>query len=72
MLSDGQQQRVALARAIVLKPKVLVADEPFAALDPSMFANVNLILKLSKNLVWRLSLLVTTWVLYDTLQTGLL
>ncbi len=51
MLSDGQQQRVALARAIVLKPKVLVADEPFAALDPSIRSQtVNLILELQKEL----------------------
>ena len=51
MLSDGQQQRVALARAIVLKPKVLVADEPFAALDPSIRSQtVNLILQLQQEL----------------------
>ncbi len=51
MLSDGQQQRVALARAIVLKPKVLVADEPFAALDPSIRSQtVNLILALQQEL----------------------
>ncbi len=43
-LSGGMQQRVAILQSIIMKPKILLMDEPFSALDPGTREDIQLYL----------------------------
>ena len=60
-LSGGMQQRLAIAQALVMRPRVLLLDEPFGALDPGIRKDMHdLLLKL-----WRESGLTIFMVTHD-------
>jgi len=60
-LSGGMQQRLSIAQSLVKKPKILLLDEPFGALDPGIRADMHaLILDL-----WRKNNLTVVMVTHD-------
>ena len=61
MLSGGMQQRLALAQARIMRPKVLLLDEPFGALDPGIRADIHVLMKR----LWHETALTVVMVTHD-------
>lgn len=66
-LSGGERRRVEIARALVLKPKFLLLDEPFAGIDPIAVEDIQRIINTLK--AKSLGILITDHNVRETLQT---
>lgn len=67
-LSGGMQQRLALAQALMGKPKVLLLDEPFGALDPGIRSDIHVLI----GRIWNTSDLTVVMVTHDLSEAFLL
>ena len=64
MLSGGQKQRVSIAMAVMVKPKILIADEPTTALDATLEVEIIALLKQLQKKIgaqWFLSRIISEW-----------